>query len=100
LLIILDNCSIHKSSVTKLKLGQLSAEVAYIIANSPEFAPVENYFGLLKQHFKMDWKREVINLNSRDSYLKIIKSMEKFESTSIKLMFTKLLRTINEHITI
>ena len=48
-LIILDNSSVHKVKEVKLKLIKMKVEVIFLAPYSPQFAPIEMYFGILKQ---------------------------------------------------
>ena len=38
----MDNCSLHKSKLTKLEIDHLKIRIYYISIYSPTFAPIEN----------------------------------------------------------
>ena len=48
-LIILDNASTHRSNIMKKYINEKNLKIAYIPAYSPELAPVEKYFSMLKR---------------------------------------------------
>ena len=75
-IIILDNWSVHKSKLTQKLLQRLSYKVFYISAYSPEFAPVEMSFSLLKRTLSESNKNEIVKLSFRQNLIKIYKSLQ------------------------
>ena len=72
-LVILDNASIHHAKVVKDYMKKEGLNVAYIPQYSPEMAPVEHYFSILKQTVinkargkNIDWRSQVANALLRD----------------------------------
>ena len=49
-IIILDNCAVHKSKTTKSAFQKMPYSVLYLLAYNPDFAPVEMWFGIIKQN--------------------------------------------------
>ena len=49
LVFIMDNLSSHKSSLVMKFMSDKKVHVLYTPANTPEFSPIENMFGLTKK---------------------------------------------------
>ena len=99
-IIILDNWSIHKGKLTQGLLKKLSYKVFYIPAYSPEFAPVEMSFSLLKRTLSESNKNKGIKLSFRQNLTKIYQSLQSLTSKTIKRMFGRLFKTMKDYLAI
>ena len=99
-LLIMDNWSIHKSKSTKAKLWKINANVLYLPAYSPDFAPIEMCFSILKRKFKAEWNNQHIKLNSKQSYHKIVDALQKIKPFTIKQLFKRLYSEIQSYLRI
>ena len=76
--IILDNCSCHRTKAVKEFALSSSLRLFYIPAYSPELAPVETYFSVLKANMIKEAGNRSWNLNSKigmDLTAKIVQSI-------------------------
>ena len=97
-LILLDNASIHKSKEAKVIIEKLRCKVVYLPAYSPEFAPIEMSFSILKRDLSKSWQKEKVNLSQRESLAKIHNSLSKIKSQTIKNLFSKFYKNIKRSI--
>ena len=97
-LLLLDNWSIHKSRESIKKLKKINAKILYLPPYSPNFAPVEEFFGIMKMKIKKQWIEEVVKLNTKANYDKIVKSLKAIKSISIRKMFKNLYSQIKTYI--
>ena len=98
ILLLLDNWSIHKSIESIKKLKKIDAKILYLPSYSPNFAPVEEFFGIMKMKIKKQWIKEVVKLNIKANYDKIVKSLKAIKSISIRKMFNNLYSQIKTYI--
>ena len=89
-LIILDNWSIHKSKETLFKLKKINWKIIYLPAYSPMLAPVEMYFGILKAKLRRIQSKEVVKLNVKFDYSRIVRVMKEIRSSIVKKLFRNL----------
>ena len=68
--LILDNCSSHRLSVTMRAFAEFGCRVDFIPAYSPQLAPVELAFGILKKLLRRT-KTRYLKLSSTESYNEI-----------------------------
>ena len=99
-ILILDNWSTHKSELTKNLMKKLPYTVYYLPAYSPELAPVELCFGILKKSLSELCKNETIKLSLKYNYLKIYRSLSKLTWEVVKKIFTRNLKIIYSYLTI
>ena len=50
-MIIQVNNSVHKTNDVKILFKKMKATVLFLTSFSPQFAPIEKYFGLLKRYY-------------------------------------------------
>ena len=79
-LIFMDNASTHRSSIVKEVIKQEKLNVAFIPAYSPELAPIEKYFSLLKKTTIKETQGSFINWKNEKSLNEIDKSIQKIPS--------------------
>ena len=70
-IVVLDNWSIHKTVEVKKKLSKIWAKTIYLPPYSPQFAPIETFFGIFKQILMSKFKYEHMNLNDRNNLSQI-----------------------------
>ena len=97
-IVLLDNCSIHKSGQTLAVFESLKFATMFIPAYSPEFAPVEYWFSQIKRRLSEIWKRENLTLTLRHNYTKIYDSLVSIKTIIVRRMFKQFYRTIKEHL--
>ena len=98
--ILLDNASIHKSKEAKIMIERLWCKVIYLPAYSPEFAPIEMAFSLLKRDLSKSWQNERVNLNEKECLIKIRNSLRKIKSQTVKNLFWRFYKNIKKSINI
>ena len=98
LLIILDNCAIHKSKYSIQKLNKIKGKIIFLPAYSPPLAPIEEFFGILKMNMRRMSTTELVNLNKKESYQVIIKALRRITPTTIMKFFKRLYSLIKEYI--
>ena len=99
-LLLLDNWSIHKSKITKEVLWRINTNVLYLPAYSPDFAPIEMWFSILKRNINFTWSNQYIKLNSKQWYSKVVDALKKIEPKTIKRLFKRLFSEIQRYIAI
>ena len=50
--VIMDNCSIHKSNKVLELINQAGCKLIYLPPYSPDFNPIENYWAVMKNNIK------------------------------------------------
>ena len=98
ILMILDNCSIQKSSKIKLQLKRLNWKVMYLPVYSPMYAPIENWFSLLKSHLKQNYKSENIKINLKQNFKTIYQALKSISAKTIKRLFGNLFARIRSNL--
>ena len=97
-LLLLDNWAFHKSITSTSILKTLGYTIAYLPAYSPDFAPIEMCFSILKRYLKESCKRENTKLSLRTNKIKIYNSLAKIKENTAKKLFGRLYHYINENI--
>ena len=63
MIIILDSSSVHKTNDMKNLFKKIEARVLFLSPYSPQFAPIEMYFGLLKRYLLKISDNECIRIS-------------------------------------
>ena len=95
-IIILDNSSVHKTKEVKSRFSKMKAKVLYLAPYSPQFAPIEMYFGLLKRYLWRISENKNKRISIKESTSIIIKAMKEIKADVIVKMFNNLLSWINK----
>ena len=66
MIIILDNCAIHRSQATKNAFRETKIELWVLPQYSPSLAPVEMIFAQLKKFMRIKEGQSIIKWNSVD----------------------------------
>ena len=83
-LIILDNCSVHRSQITTKYMQSENINIAFIPQYCLEMAPIEHYFSKLKQIVIKTVKWKSINLMSAESNLLLKEWLEGIPSRMVR----------------
>ena len=70
-IITMDNSSIHKwQNVTKI-LNKMKAKIEFLPAYSPQFAPIEMGFSIIKSKLRKLWNKGIVKLHLKSSIIEI-----------------------------
>ena len=94
ILILLDNASSHRSQIAKDFLKSCGMHIAFIPPYSPELAPVEKYFALLKNKACKDNDYASLNWKSKEGTALIAKSIRKIDPPTVKRIWRSFLKEI------
>ena len=72
--------------------------IIFIPAYSPDFAPVEMWFSLIKRNLAKISKESNSKISVKQNYAKIFDSLSPITSKIVKNMFAKFFKTINEYL--
>ena len=81
----------------KYFLCKLSWNTIYLPAYSPIYAPIENWFGLIKAYLKRKYKTEDTKVNLKYNYSVIYDALKSIRSTTVIKMFADLIKRINQN---
>ena len=76
----------------------MRTNILYLPPYSPNFAPVEEFFGIMKAHINKQWAKEIVKLNTKTNYEKIVRSLKTIKSDSIRKMFKNLYSQLRTYI--
>ena len=85
--ILLDNASIHLSGFTKRITKKLVARMMFLPQYSPQLAPVELVFGILKRKISTQRKQKSISFGSVDGRKEISFALNDFWQTKAKRLW-------------
>ena len=71
IVLLMDNSRIHTSIKCKKFLNLLGWRVMFLSPYSPQFAPIELMFRVLKQRLSIHWKDQIINLKKSDGFKQV-----------------------------
>ena len=83
IIVILDNCSIHRSRVTKEALKETKIKFWYLPQYSPSLEPVELVFAQLKKFIRNKEGQSIIRWNSIDGQTLLTLGLSSIESSTI-----------------
>ena len=66
---------------------ELSYKIIYLPQYTPQWAPIENWFGLIKAILRKRNKENLINLSKKSNYNFIVEVMNELNADVIKKMF-------------
>ena len=95
---LLDNWAIHKSKLSQTWFKKMGYTINFIPAYSPDFAPVEMWFSLIKRNLAKISKESNSKISVKQNYAKIFDSLSPITSKIVKNMFAKFFKTINEYL--
>ena len=91
ILLIMDNCSIHKTEAIKNKINNKDIKLMYLPPYTPQWAPIEDCFALIKNKLRNSKIKNTINLSLKRNYNYIYDWIKWVTSSSVKKMYLKLL---------
>ena len=97
-LTILDNWSIHKWNNVKQMLSKINTKVMYLPAYTPQFAPIEMWFAMLKNNLRRICSQELVRLNKKESYNKVYRSMKLIKAENIRNLLKNMYSEISKYI--
>ena len=87
ILLILDNASFHRAKIVRDYIESRGTNVAFIPAYSPEFAPVEKYFGVIKDLVRRNKSHSFLNWKTKEGINRIADWIIKISSVTIAKMW-------------
>ena len=97
-MVLLDNWAIHKSKISQTWFKKMGYTIIFIPAYSPDFAPVEMWFSLIKRKLAEIGKEANSKISVKNNYAKIFDSLLPIKSKTVRNMFAKFFKTIQEHL--
>ena len=94
ILLLLDNWSIHKTSKVKEKLLEANITVLYLSWYTPQWAPVEWCFAIMKNALRNRKSESMINLSLKKNYSVIHNCLRLITANTIKKIFSKMIKDI------
>ena len=97
-IVTMDNSSIHKwQNVTKI-LNKMKAKIVFLPAYSPQFAPIEMGFSIIKSKLRKLWNKGIVKLHLKSSIIEIWRSLKHLKSKTVKKLFKNMYSRINDYI--
>ena len=97
-MILLDNWSFHKSSTSASLLIELRYKITYLPLYSPDFAPIEMFFSILKKNLSESWKKDNAKVSLKINKVRVYNSLIKINEKIVKNLFGRLFSYVNEYI--
>ena len=85
----MDNCPSQKSKMTINALSKINMKVKFLPVYSPDLAPTELCFGLLKSKLLKRFKTNSINLSKKDWNTNIATVLKMMTAKKIKAFYSK-----------
>ena len=93
---LLDNWPFYKSKHTFSKLKRLNGAIMFLPAYSPDYAPVEVWFAIIKNFPRLQCSKKNIKLNLKHSYQLIKEALSTLRKKTIRGLFGKAYRKIKD----
>ena len=93
-ILILDNWPFHRSSKSKQKLRELGYLVAFLPQYSPQLAPVELAFSIVKRQLKNQTKSRGLNLSEMSNYGEFRSSMKELDKDRVRSFYKEFLQSV------
>ena len=94
ILLIMENWSIHKTKAIKDKLANWNLNVLFLPCYTPQWAPIESCFGIIKYKLRKEKAIGITNSNQRKNYSLIYNWMKALRAETIKKLFADMLNQI------
>ena len=95
IIILLDNCSIHKSKKSIEKLNSLGWKTIFIAPYSPEWVPIELFFNTMKWKLKRHCKNQIVHLSKEEGFRNIQECLATFSQGEVISYWRKALEVIS-----
>ena len=93
-LLIMDNWSIHKTTHVKNRLSAANIKVLFLPWYTPQWAPIESWFGIMKNKLRSNKFEGVINLSQKKNYNIILDCMRSINPIISRKLFPKIIKEI------
>ena len=93
---MLDNASYHKSKNIEDKLNEIKVYVWYLPPYTPQFQPVEYFFGITRSKLRELKLSNCIRLNSKEGEELVKSILSSISPASIIKCFSKAIRNIQD----
>ena len=99
IILLMDNSPIHTSKIWKDFFNSLGWVTLFLPPYSPEYAPVELFFNVIKQRFVFKWKGRFVKLKLKDSIWELKSWIESVKEWEVLSFWTQTTRNILSTIT-
>ena len=99
-ILLLDNCPIHKSKKSMDSLGSIGWKTLFLAPYSPEWAPIELLFNTLKKRLIKHSKSQIINLGKEEGFKNIQEWLATFTKKEIQSYWKETINTISSLLSI
>ena len=96
ILLLLDNCPLHRSKIALNSLNGSGIHVIFLPAYSPQLAPIELIFGIIKRRFLDNSKGSNIKLGDANSHNLLWRTLNTLSKRNIRSCFKWFLKEINQ----
>ena len=97
-LILLDNWSIHKTAQIFQKFKEINYNVIFLPAYTPQFAPIEMWFSMIKRNLRQIYNGKIVKLSLKSSYNNVYNALRQIKWEYIKQLFKEMYSTINNYL--
>ena len=97
-MVLLDNWAIHKSKIYQTWFKKIGYTIIFIPAFSQDFARFEMWLSQIKRKLAEIDKEANSKIYVKNNYAKIFDSLLPIKSKTVRNMFAKFFKTIQEHI--
>ena len=84
------NLSVQKSKIVKDLMLKWKWRVMYLPVYTPAYAPIENWFSLIKSYLKRRYITESIKTNLHQNYSTVYYALKSLSSKTIRRLFANL----------
>ena len=95
---LLESWAIHKSKISQTWFKKISYTIIFIPAYTKDFSRVEMWFSLIKRKLVEICKEANLKISDNNNYAKIFDSLLPIKSKTVRNMFAKFFKTIQEHL--
>ena len=93
-LLLMDNSSIHKTNEVQNRILEAKMKIMYIPWYTPQFAPIEQWFSLIKNKLRSFKSYKSLNLSLKENINTIFEAMKSLNSRMIKKLFLNLIKLL------
>ena len=77
--VILDNCTSHRAKIVTQFFLNTNWKIYYLPPYSPQFAPVEIAFGIIKKEFIKACSNQIVDCKKNEMLIKLLISLKKID---------------------
>ena len=97
-IVTMDNSSIHKWKNVVRLLRKMKADVIYLPAYSPQFAPIEMCFSIIKSKLRAICSKGVVKLHLKSNTVEICTALKQVKWNTVRHLFKNMYSSINKFI--